>query len=269
MNVDFIYLYTVPCMVFFSVVRSSGITTRTQYGWCTVILYDAIDPTHCLFKNLLGLYDIIQQSLFICVIRTFLFHYHDYVSFEHHSVTVNPYTDVKSKYLYTFGFEWRYLKLSTFSIHFIPNCHPLLEITDIPVNFWCHNRKVLMTQMKSDCWIMSYKPSRFLNRQWVGSIASYNITVHATGSLFGMSVISSNGWQLGMKCIENVESFRYLHSKPKIKIFGCLILKIISSITSKTESIVKWTLNIVTKNCDTCTCIQMYTNTWILHQYMD
>jgi hypothetical protein len=33
-----------------------------------------------------------------------------------------------------------------------------------------------------------------------------------------MSVISSNGWQVGMKCIENVESFGYLHSKPKIKI---------------------------------------------------
>ena len=79
-------------------------------------------------------------------------------------------------------------------------------------------------------------------------------------------LISSNGWQLGMKCIENVESFGYLHSKPKIKIFGCLMLKIISSTTSKTESIVKWTLNIVIKNCDTCTCTQMYTNTF-LHQY--
>lgn len=66
-----------------------------------------------------------------------------------------------------FGFEWRYPKLSTFSIHFIPNCHPLLEITDIPVNFWRHNRKVLTTQMKCDCWMMSYKPSRFLNRQRV------------------------------------------------------------------------------------------------------
>jgi len=66
-----------------------------------------------------------------------------------------------------FGFEWRYPKLSTFSIHFISNCHPLLEITDIPVNFWRHNRKVLTTQMKSDCWMMSYKPSRFLNRQRV------------------------------------------------------------------------------------------------------
>ena len=66
-----------------------------------------------------------------------------------------------------FGFEWRYPKLSTFSIHFVPNCHPLLEITDIPVNFCRHNRKVLMTQMKSDCWMMSYKPSRFLNRQRV------------------------------------------------------------------------------------------------------
>ena len=66
-----------------------------------------------------------------------------------------------------FGFEWRYPKLSTFSIHFIPNCHPLLEITDISVNFWRHNRKVLMTQMKSDCWMMSYKPSRFFNRQRV------------------------------------------------------------------------------------------------------
>ena len=66
-----------------------------------------------------------------------------------------------------FGFEWRYPKISTFSIHFIPNCHPLLEITDIPVNCWRHNRKIMMTQMKSDCWMMSYKPSRFLNRQRV------------------------------------------------------------------------------------------------------
>jgi hypothetical protein len=30
--------------VFFSVVGSSGITTKTKYGWCTVMLYDAIDP---------------------------------------------------------------------------------------------------------------------------------------------------------------------------------------------------------------------------------
>jgi hypothetical protein len=145
-------------MVFFSVVGSNGITTRTKYGWCTVMLYDPID----LFKNLLGLYDIIQQSHFICFVRTFL--------------------------LWPQKFTW-------------------------------------------------------------------------------MSVISSNGWQLGMKCKENVDSFGYLHSKPKIKVFGCLMLKIISSTASKTKSIVKWTLNIVIKNCDTCTCTQMYTITWSLHQY--
>jgi len=32
MNVDFIYLYTVYHVWFFSVVGSSGITTRTKYG---------------------------------------------------------------------------------------------------------------------------------------------------------------------------------------------------------------------------------------------
>ena len=74
---------------------------------------------------------------------------------------------IKHPKILIFGFEWRYPKLSTFSIHIIPNCHPLLEITDISVNFWRHNRKVLMTQMKSDCWMMSYKPSRILNRKRV------------------------------------------------------------------------------------------------------
>jgi hypothetical protein len=106
----FIYIQC-TMYAFFSVVGSSGITTRTKY----VMLYDAIDPLP------------IQEST---------------------------------------GFIWHHstITLSTFSIHFIPNCHPLLEITDIPVNFWCHNRKVLMTQMKSDCWMMSYKPSRFFDR---------------------------------------------------------------------------------------------------------
>ena len=71
-----------------------------------------------------------------------------------------------------------------------------------------------------------------------------------TSKIYRNVCVSSNGWQLGMKCIENVDSFRYLHSKPKIKIFRCLMLKIISSTTSKTESIVEWTLNILIKNCD-------------------
>jgi len=36
MNVDFIYLYTVYHVWVFSVLGSSGISTRTKYGWCTV-----------------------------------------------------------------------------------------------------------------------------------------------------------------------------------------------------------------------------------------
>ena len=106
--------------------------------------------------------DVTSKYLYTFV---YVYMYHNFLSL--YSMFISLLIQFLKLSILIFGFEWRYPKLSTFSIHFIPNCHPLLEITDIPVNVWHHNRKVMMTQMKSDCWMMSYKPSRFLNRQQV------------------------------------------------------------------------------------------------------
>jgi hypothetical protein len=135
------------------------INNIAQYSLKMSVIYS--NPEEWIYLNFSTYHtETIKIQLFV-----YMYMYHKFLSL--YAMFISLLIQFLKLSILIFGFEWRYPKLSTFSIHFIPNCHPLLEITDIPVNFWCHNRKVLMTQLKSDCWMMSHKPSRFLNRQRV------------------------------------------------------------------------------------------------------